>query len=60
MLVKLAGLQFRLLRMWKGPVQATPTHGGKAWAFNKDTYDSDPVLQDFVEYYFDHIDEIFL
>ena len=42
----------------EGTGSTIPTHGGKAWAFNKDTYDSDPVLQDFVEYYFDHIDEI--
>lgn len=42
----------------EGTGSTIPTHGGKAWAFNKDTYDNDPVLQDFVEFYFDHIDEI--
>lgn len=41
-----------------GTGSTIPTHGGKAWAFNKDTYDNDPVLQDFVEFYFDNIDEI--
>lgn len=42
----------------EGTGTTIPTHGGKAWAFNKDTYDNDPVLQDFVEFYFDNIDEI--
>lgn len=42
----------------EGTGSTIPTHGGKAWTFNKDTYEQDPVLQDFVEFYFDHIDEI--
>ncbi len=42
----------------EGTGSTIPTHGGKAWAFNKDTYETDPVLQDFVEFYFDNIDEI--
>ena len=33
-----------------------PQHGGKSWAFNKDSYKDDPVLQDFVKFYLDNVD----
>ena len=42
----------------EGTGSTIPTHGGKAWGFNKDTYDNDPVMQDFVEFYFDNIDAV--
>lgn len=34
-----------------------PQHGGKSWAFNKKSYESDPILKDFVKFYLDHVDE---
>lgn len=36
-----------------------PTHGGKGWGINKKSYDNDPVLQDFFQYFVGHVDEEF-
>ena len=42
----------------EGTGSTIPTHGGKAWAVNADSYNSDPVLQDFMKFFFDHVDEV--
>jgi len=36
-----------------------PTHGGKGWGINKKSYEDDPVLQDFFQYFVQHVDEEF-
>ena len=41
----------------QGTGSTIPTHGGKAWAVNADSYANDPVLQDFLKYFFDHVDQ---
>lgn len=42
----------------EGTGSTIPTHGGKAWAVNADSYANDPVLQDFLKYFFDHVDQV--
>ena len=42
----------------KGTGSTIPTHGGKAWAINAESYENDPVLQDFTKYFFDHVDAV--
>lgn len=42
----------------EGTGSTIPTHGGKAWGFNPDSYNNDPVLQDFVKFLLDNVDEV--
>lgn len=39
-------------------VSTIPTHGGKAWGVNAESYENDPVLQDFMKFFFDNVDAV--
>ena len=43
----------------EGTGSTIPTHGGKAWAINASMYEEDEVLQDFIAYLFDNLDEAY-